>query len=275
MITLSLRLCCQKRKLFLIFDVFWYKCTMKSTENNLAHLAEFQKALKDYHLSVPSQKILHQTRLILLLAPTAGGRNTIIQELLKSDDYYFVVSDTTRQPRVNNGLLEQSGREYWFRTEADMLADIEKGRFLEAEIIHSQQVSGISIRELKKAKDHNKIAITDVDVGGVSSIAKAKPDILAIVVLPPSFIEWQQRLSARGPIEVVEYKRRMSTAINIFTEALSHSRFTFVVNDDVQRAARQMDQIVQLRIIDKEKQSQARELAQELLSETKAALAKL
>ncbi len=34
-----------------------------------------------------------------------------------------------------------------------MLNDLENGKFLEAEIIHAQQVSGISIRELKKADD--------------------------------------------------------------------------------------------------------------------------
>ena len=44
-------------------------------------------------------------------------------------------SATTREPRENNGILEQNGREYFFRDETEMLADIKAGNFLEAEVI--------------------------------------------------------------------------------------------------------------------------------------------
>lgn len=243
--------------------------------NKLVHLADFQKALKKYRISETSQQVLTETKLVLLVAPSAGGRNTIIQELLKTGAYYFVVSDTTRKPRVNNGLLEQSGREYWFRTEPEMLQDIQEGKFLEAEIIHAQQVSGISMRELKKALDHHKIAITDVDIGGISNIVAAKPDTIAIAVLPPSFEVWQQRLSIRGPIEVDEYKRRMQTACKIFKEAVNHSRFTFVINDNVHHAAEQIDHIAKQGVPDPEEQIKAQALAQELLCETQSALKNL
>ena len=244
-------------------------------ENNLRRLAEFQEVLKHYRISELSRQILTQTKLVLLIAPSAGGRNTIIQELLKLGDYYFVVSDTTRQPRVNNGVLERSGREYWFRTEDEMLHDLKEGKFLEAEIIHGQQVSGISIRELKKAHDDNKIAITDVDIGGISNIIHAKPDTVAIAVLPPSFEEWQQRLSIRGPIEVGEYKRRMQTACKIFEQAASHSKFAFVINDNLSHAVEQINHIAKKGMTDAKKEDQARQLATKLLSDTQAAISNL
>jgi guanylate kinase len=244
-------------------------------ENNLVRLAEFRQALKHYRVSEPSKQILARTKLVLLVAPSAGGRNTIIKKLTKMGDYYFVVSDTTRRPRVNNGVLEENGKEYWFRSEDEMLQDIKSGKFLEAEVIHGQQVSGISIRELKKASDNNKIAITDVDIGGISNIIDAKPDTIAIAVLPPSFEEWQRRLSLRGPIETREYNRRMQTAIRIFKEATSHSRFTFVINDKVELAAAQIDQIVKQGTGGASKQEEARVLAHELRKAAEAAMSRL
>src|SRR5690606_21781404 len=112
------------------------------------------------------RQILAETQLMILVGPTSTGRNTLINELLKTGHYYFLVSDTTRPPRQNNGVWEQNGREYYFRTEDDMLKDIQAGLFVEAEIIHNQQVSGTSIREIKKARDQGKIALADVEILG-------------------------------------------------------------------------------------------------------------
>src|SRR5665213_1025428 len=110
--------------------------TTASPQNKLVRIAEFRTALEGYHLSKAALQTLSQTELVLLVAPSSTGRNTIIWELLKIGDYHFVVSDTTRKPRVNDGLLEQSGREYWFRSEQEVLTDIQQGKYLEAAIIH-------------------------------------------------------------------------------------------------------------------------------------------
>jgi guanylate kinase len=135
----------------------------------LKNIEQFRQVLATYHTSDRAHSVLQDLRLILLIAPTAGGRNTIIQRLMMTGRYYFIISDTTRPPRKNDGVMEQNGKEYWFRSEDQILADLEGGEFLEAEILHNQQVSGISIRELEKAKDQDKTAVTDVDLEGVHS----------------------------------------------------------------------------------------------------------
>ena len=96
----------------------------------LKYKQNFHVALKDYQLSDHALAILTKTQLVILTAPTASGRNTIINELLRTNEYNFIVSDTTRPPRLNDGILEQNGREYFFRDEADMLQDIKDGNFL-------------------------------------------------------------------------------------------------------------------------------------------------
>jgi guanylate kinase len=243
--------------------------------NQLHQLRDFQQALADYQLSEAAQKTLAAVELVMLLGPTGGGRNTIINELVKNYDYYFIVSDTTRQPRANNGVLEQNGREYWFRNEAEMLAEIEAGSFLEAEIIHNQQVSGISMRELAKALDRGKTAIADVDIGGLQSGLKLKPETIAVLIVPPSFSEWQQRLGLRGDMPSDERKRRMETALDIFKMGTLDESFSILINDSFVEAAERIQQLVQGATISLSERQQSRLHCQQLLDDTRAFISRL
>ncbi len=237
--------------------------------NKLAHIAEFRKLLVDYHLSKPALQALSQVKLVLLVAPTSSGRNTIIRELLKTGNYHFVVSDTTRKPRDNEGVPEQNGREYWFRTEKEMLEDIKQGKFLEAAVIHNQQVSGVSVRELEKSLDENRTAISDTEVAGADNAIKYKPDTICVFVLPPSFEEWQKRIKHRGAMTPVEFKRRMQSAIKEFEFALKRDYYHFVINDKVIDASRQINEIVELGIRHEDQEKAGRQLAEQLLIATR------
>lgn len=238
--------------------------------NKLARIAEFREILVRYHLSKTTLQTLSQTKLVLLVAPTSSGRNTIIRELLKTGDYHFIVSDTSRQPRVNDGQAEQNGHEYWFRTENEILADLRQGKYLEAAIIHDQQVSGISVRELEKARDENKIAITDAEIEGADNATKFKPDTVAIFVLPPSFEEWQRRIKHRGVMTNDEFKRRMQSACRELDTALDRDYYQFVINDSIENSVVQINQISKLETRDEAMQIQARGLAERLLLATQA-----
>ena len=235
--------------------------------NSLEHLAQFKVALKQHKVSDAARKTLKETQLVLLLGPTSSGRNTIINKLVKTGKYHVIISDTTRRPRENNGVMEQHGVEYWFRTEEDMLADLRNGQFLEAEIIHGQQVSGISIRELQRANAEQKVAIDEVDILGVHNVIEAKPDTLAILVLPPNYDQWQKRLAKRGHMNAEEQRRRMHTAIRIFEDALAQSFYTFVINDHLITTVEIIDRFVHGETISE--QAAAKKLARELLEKTK------
>jgi len=212
--------------------------------DGLKHYEAFKKILASYQLSDRAKDALNGLSLVLMLAPTSGGRNTTIRELLKSGNYYFVVSDTTRKPRINDGVQEENGVQYWFRSEEEILSDLEKGEFLEAELIHGQQVSGISIRELTKAKAEGKTAITDIDIEGMHNVFRAKPDTAAILLLPPSFEEWQNRLMARGHMRPDEVRRRMETAKKVFEDGLKQTYYHYVINESIPQAAALIDSIV-------------------------------
>lgn len=206
-------------------------------QSGLNHYDEFQKVLQGYQLSPRAAASLDGVKLVLMLAASSTGRNTVINHLLKTGEYHYIVSDTTRQPRVNDGVPEENGKEYWFRSEEEVLADLKAGEFLEAELIHDQQVSGISIRELEKAKVEGKVAITDVDLKGVHNILKTKPDTVTIMLLPPSFEEWQKRMAGRGRMGQAEQERRLRTALRIFEDGLKQNYYRYIIAENLDQSA--------------------------------------
>lgn len=246
--------------------------------NQLVHLSEFKALLDNYQMSEESRQLLASTKLVLLAATTSSGRNTLIRQLLKTDKYHYIVSDTTRQPRINDGVYEQNGVEYWFRSEQEILEDLRRGKFLEAAVIHDQQVSGVSIRELEKAIGKGKVPITDIEVVGVESVVRVKPDTIAIFVLPPSFEEWQRRIKERGGMSSAEFCRRLTSAAKEFEMALAEDYYIFAVNDQLENAARDINHIVFDTISLEEKQANqeyGKKLTAELLRETEQLLKSL
>jgi guanylate kinase len=211
----------------------------------LKRLDEFKQVLAHYHVSPHAQGILDRTQLVILTGLAGGGRNTIINRLVEQYDYHFIVSDTTRPPKVRGGVMERDGINYFFRTEEEVLRDLRNGEFLEAEIIHKQQVSGISVRELERASKSRKIAINEVEFGGANNIVRAKPDTFAIALLPPTYEEWIRRFRDREVIHEDEFRNRMHTAKLVLENALDKPYFKFVINDDIERCVEELRQIVE------------------------------
>lgn len=203
----------------------------------LVHKTQFQEILKDYEPSSDYASTLNAVGVTLLVGPSSAGRNRIIKELLKTGKYHQIISDTTRPPRSNDGVMEQDGREYWFRNEEDFLDDLHHGKFLEAAIIHEQQVSGVSIRELEKAFADGKIAINDIEVAGARYAKERLNNAKLIFILPPDFTTWMDRLAGRGVMSEEEKRARLQTAINEINRMEREiNDYHVVVNDDLDAA---------------------------------------
>lgn len=209
----------------------------------LSKYNEFKSVLATYHMSERAKSALEGLHLVLLVAPSSTGRNTVIHHLVEKFNYYFVISDTTRKPQVRDGKLEENGVNYFFRSEEDMLRDLEAGEFLEAALIHEQQVSGISIRELEKAKDLNRVAITDIEHIGADNVMKVSNKAKAIFLLPPSFEEWQRRIQSRGHMSPHEFKNRLNSAVKELDAAKQHRYFHYVITEHVGQSAAIIDAI--------------------------------
>ncbi len=243
--------------------------------NRLHHIAEFRSVLLHYQLSDSAKQTLARTRLALLVGPTSSGRNTVINKLLERGGYHYIVSDTTREKRVKCGVpIEQDGREYWFRNEDDILADLRAGNFLEAAIIHDQQVSGISIREIEKAHAANQTGITDIEPNGAETIHKLKADSIILFVVPPNFEAWIVRLHRRSDLPEDEIRRRLEAACREITAALQLDYYQFMVNDNLEAAVDEVDAITKRGAQEPDKQRRARQVAEQLLEAAREFLGK-
>ena len=225
----------------------------------------FVELLADYSLSAETIKTLQSIDLVILFGITGSGRNTIINHLVDTGRYHFVVSDTTRPPKIRDGKLEQDGIQYNFRSEEEVLSDIKDGKYLEAEIIHNQQVSGISISELERAKKSEKVPINEVDIKGTVNILKVKPDTKMFFIVPPSYDEWIKRLDAREQMSQEELSNRINTALRVLRIGLAGEHFRFVINESSLESSKVIDKQVVSGSIDELQDKAVRQIAQKIL----------
>lgn len=233
----------------------------------LSSLVDFEKVLQDYRPSDQTIATLQQTRAVLLVGPTAAGRNTLINLLVDTGRYHYMISDTTRRPRANNGVMEQNGNEYWFISEEEFLDGLEVGEYIEAAVIHRQQVSGVNVHGLKLANSTDKIVINEIDPSGGQTYHGYKPDGLYIFLMPPTFDIWMQRLRDRGDMPEDELRRRLESARDEIATVLQDGFYHFVINNEIHEAAMAVDELANGRLPDIEKQAQGRAHAEQLAIE--------
>lgn len=102
--------------------------------------------------------------LIILSAPSGGGKSTILNEILKlTDDIDYSVSFTTRKPRGE----EQDGIHYHFVDEAEFIRRIDSKDFLEHARVFGNWY-GTSISYIQSRLKLSRHVIMDIDVQGAA-----------------------------------------------------------------------------------------------------------
>jgi guanylate kinase len=176
--------------------------------------------------------------LIIISSPSGGGKGTLIKEILKSVSRIgYSVSFTTRAARAG----EENARHYFFVGEERFKELIDEGEFLEYAEVHGH-FYGTSIKQVQGEIELGRDIILEIDVQGAESVRKKIPEAVSIFILPPSFEVLRQRLIARGTDTPQELEVRLRNAPN---ELRQYSSFDYVIiNDQVERAARQLAAII-------------------------------
>ena len=226
------------------------------------------RKLADYKTPPQAIELVRSTQIVLLVGITAAGKDTVIGELLKTGDYHYIVSHTTRPPRYNHGILEQDGMEYHFISfdEAERMLDNQE--FIEAKQVHNSNIYGTSIAEIQTAKDKSEIAVTEVEVQGVAEYRAISDTVVPIFLLPPNFDTWQERLSKRygGDADAGEIRQRIRTAKDELQDALDKKYFEFVVNENLSETIPIVDKIAHGKLSAK-KNEQSKQIARHLMQE--------
>lgn len=224
-----------------------------------------------YQPSETAVDLVRNTHITLLVGISGAGKDTIKKQLLQKADYYDIVSHTTRAPRTNNGVPEVVDVDYHFIDNDEARRMAESREFIEAKFVHGT-VYGTSVNELRRSHDEGKIAITDVDVQGVAEYKELAQSVVAIFILPPSYSQWRQRLSARytTPAEFeAEWPKRRDSAIAELTHALEVPYYHFIVNDDLDEAVEIVDDIAHHGDVFHRKDDELRIRARDLLEAIK------
>jgi len=175
-------------------------------------------------------------RLFVISGPSGSGKSTFIERFLKQDKTSkFSVSYTTRKKRDK----EVDGREYYFVDKKTFMDMVEKGGFLEWEVVH-ENLYGTPKKEIIENLERGIDILLDVDVNGAINIKKNYPDACLIFIEPPSREELVKRLSFRGEEQIELRLKRYDEEIE-----KKHIFDYTVINDNLERAYRDFEKIIE------------------------------
>ena len=183
-----------------------------------------------------------RSRLIVLAGPTAVGKGTVAAEVRRNHpEVWLSVSATTRDPRPG----EENGVHYWFVSDDDFDAMIERGDLLEWATVHGTHRYGTPRGPVELALASGHPAMLEIDLQGARQVRRTMPEALFVFLKPPSWEELVRRLVGRGTETEAQRERRLATARE---ELAAESEFDVtVVNHEVHAAA---DELVALMTFD-------------------------
>lgn len=184
--------------------------------------------------------IKYENFVIVISAPSGGGKSTIVKKLLQEvDNLSISISATSRQPRGQ----EVDGVDYHFLTKEKFEKRIKENKFLEYATVHDNYYGTLK-SEIEKKWNNGKDIILDIDYQGGQQISKQleKNKLLKIFILPPSMEVLKERIINRAENSIEEIEKRLKNSRNEVNYA---SEYDFVViNDDLNTAINEIKSII-------------------------------
>jgi guanylate kinase len=180
--------------------------------------------------------------LVVVVTGTSGaGKGTLEKVLLHRmpEVFELAVSATTRERRPS----EQEGREYYFVSERVFEERVQRDEFLEYVDLPWGARSGTLRSEIDRIQGKGKVPLLDLETDGAIRVKETIPGAVTVFVDAPTFAELERRLRERATESSGEIQVRLDLARK---QEEQRDRFDYViVNDDVERAADELQSIVQ------------------------------
>ncbi len=181
---------------------------------------------------------MNEGLVIVVSAPSGGGKGTILKELFKrNSNIKFSVSATTRNPRPG----EIDGESYYFIDKNHFEELIVSGKMLE----HAEYCGnyyGTPKEPIEKAVKDGFDIVLEIEVQGGAQIKKKIPDCVSVFITPPSMEVLEKRLRNRGTETDEVIKNRLNTALVEIPHAKDYDYI--VVNDELEKAVDELESII-------------------------------
>ena len=184
--------------------------------------------------------------LVLISAPSGGGKTTLCQQLLASrPGMTRAVTCTTRQPREG----ERDGVDYYFLDAGSFLKRVQAGNFLEHATVFGNSYGTLKSEVLGKLRQGSDVLL-NIDVQGAATIRQRalddpelKRSLVSIFLTPPSITILEERLRRRATDAPSVIQKRLSVARQ---EIAQWKNFDYLVisstiPEDVRRTAAILD----------------------------------
>jgi guanylate kinase len=178
--------------------------------------------------------------LLVVSGPAGVGKGTLDKALMERNNRIKMsVSATTRAPRPG----EVEGVHYFFKTEEEFKAMVDRGEFLEYMHVFGSNYYGTPRSFVEQHLANGYDVILEIDVQGAMKVKQAFPDAVLIFITAPSMSEIKSRLIGRGTESMEQVEKRFATA---FEEVKMIPRYDYViVNDVVDKAVHHMAAILE------------------------------
>jgi guanylate kinase len=179
---------------------------------------------------------------VFVITGTSGeGKSTLAKGLIERvPGLELAISATTRPRRPS----ELDGRDYWFISDEEFDRRLAEDGFLEHVTLPWGEGyrSGTLWSELERITGEGRSPLLEIETGGALAVQDRVPGAVTIFVTAPSKEELEKRLRARATESEGEIEERLDIAERQL-ELEPEFRYK-IVNDDVDRALDELEQLV-------------------------------
>jgi guanylate kinase len=177
---------------------------------------------------------------VFAVTGTSGaGKGTLERIVLtRVPELELAISATTRPLRP----AEQHGREYYFVSPDEFQRLIDDGAFLEHVDLPWGARSGTLWSEIERIRSTGRAPVLDLETEGALRVQEAVDGAVTIFVKAPTFDELERRLRERATESGGEIEVRLALAREQLAQEGSFDHV--ILNDDVDRAADELERIV-------------------------------
>ncbi len=150
----------------------------------------------------------HRGLLVIISSPSGGGKDSVINALLKifPSSTRFITT-TSRPPRPGN----REGVDYYFISPEEFQRRIEQQKFLEWNF-YAGNYYGTEAKHLADLQTKFDLILTQIEVNGKHHLDQAGVENLSIFLLPESLETLGKRIAARGGVSPESLAERLAIA---------------------------------------------------------------